>query len=175
MKERTIEITASTGLFIGGIFGMIGSFVSSPALRSLAWAIDGVGLILAGALLTLYYFRKGLDVTAAGFLIFTIGEGFILSSSGMNLYSEISSFAAGTSLWATSLFLISIQKTYSLLIRGTGILAAILFSITTVLIYTGQPLNALVKPLPFYAYPIFMITLFGWAWTLLNKRSLQTN
>ena len=170
MNERLIKITASIGLFIGGIFGMVGSFVTSASLRNLAWGIDGVGLILASALLTIYYFRKGLDFTAAGFLIFAIGEGLILSSSGMDLDSNVSSFGAGTSLWAASLFLLSFQKAYPLFIRCTGLLSAILFSVTCVQIYIGQPFNALTKPLPFYAYPIFVITIFGWAWTLLYRR-----
>ena len=173
MNERLTKITASIGLFIGGLFGMVGSFVTSASFRNLAWGIDGVGLILASALLTIYYFRKGLDVTAAGFLIFAIGESLILSSSGMDLDSNVSSFGAGTSLWAASLFTISFQKTFHLFIRCAGLLAAILFSVTAVQIYSAQPLNALTKPLPFYAYPIFVITIFGWAWTLINKRSLQ--
>ena len=140
MNERSTKITASTGLFIGGIFGMVGSFVTSASLRSLAWGIDGVGLILASALLTIYYFRKGMDATAAGFLIFAIGEGLILSSSGMDLDSNVSSFGAGTSLWAASLFIISFQKTYPFFIRCTGLLSAILFSVTAVQIYTAKQL-----------------------------------
>jgi hypothetical protein len=169
MSERTTKMTASIGLLIGGIFGMIGSFVPSPSLRGLAWLIDGAGLVLATALLSMYYFRKGLDVTAAGFMIFAIGEGLILSSSGINLDDNVVSFGAGTSLWATSLFVISFQKTYPIIIRGTGLLAAILFSFVSVQIFSGQHLNALTQPLPFYAYPLFVITIFGWAWTLLRK------
>jgi len=172
MKERSIEIVAATGLVIGGIFGMVGSFVSSASLRSLAWVIDGAGLVLACALLTIYYFRKGLDITAAGFLIFAIGEGFILASSGMNLDLTVYSFGAGTGLWATALFVISFQKTYPLFLRVTGLLSATLFAVTAVLIFTGEPLNALTKPLPFFAYPVFAITIFGWAWTLFNHRPL---
>lgn len=169
MNERIIKIMASAGLFTGGLFGMIGSFVQSPSIRGFAWGFDGVALILAGAVLTIYYYRKGLDLSASGFLIFTIGEGLILSSSGINLDADASSFGAGTGLWAAALFVISFQKTYPMLIRITGVLAAILFCITAFQILTGQPVNALTKPMPFYAYPIFVITIFGWAWTLLKK------
>ena len=154
---------------------MAGSFVTSASLRWLAWGIDGVGLILASVLLTIYYFRKGWDMTAAGFLVFAIGESLILSSSGINLDEHVSSFGAGTSLWATSLFVISFQKTYPIFIRCTGLLAAVLFSVVSVLIFINNPLNALTKPLPFYAYPIFVITIFGWAWTLLRKHSISPN
>ena len=170
MNQKLIKLTAVAGLFVGGILGMAGSFISSPSLRSLAWGVDGVGLILATSLLTIHYFRKELDVTAGGFLIFAIGEGLILSSSGIDLDAGISSFGAGISLWAASLFVISFQKTFPLFIRCTGLLAAVLFSIVAVQIFTGNQLNALTKPLPFYAYPIFVITIFGWAWTLLKEK-----
>jgi hypothetical protein len=172
MKEKLTKITASTGLFIGGILGMIGSFVSSASLRSLVWGLDGIGLIIAGALLAVYYFRKDYDATAAGFLIFTIGEALILSSSGVDLDANVSSFAAGTSLWAASLALISFQKVFPIFVRSTGFIAAALFAVVSIQIFTGNPLNALTKPLPFYAYPFFAATIFGWAWKLLRTPSL---
>ena len=171
MNERLTKTTASIGLLIGGVFGMIGSFVPSAPLRSLAWGIDGVGLILATTILSIYYLKKGLDFTAAGFLIFAIGESLILSSSGINLDAGASSFGAGSSLWATSLFLISSQKTFPLFVRCTGFLAAALFAVVAAQIFMGYPVNALTKPLPFFAYPIFVITIFGWIWTLLKERS----
>lgn len=171
MNERLTRMIAATGLFTGGIFGMAGSFAPTASLRCLAWGLDGVGLILASALLTIYYFRKGLDMTAAGFLIFAIGEGLILSSNGIDLEANVSSFGAGASLWSVSLFIISFQKTHPIFIRCTGVLAAVLFSIVAVQIFTGSHLNALTKPLPFYAYPIFVITIFGWAWTVLRGKS----
>jgi len=169
MNDKQTKIIAAIGLFIGGLFGLVGSFAPTASLRGLFWGIDGVGLILASALLTIYYFRKGLDTTAAGFLIFAIGESLILSSSGIDLEMGMTSFGAGTSLWASSLLVISFQKTYPLLIRITGFLAAVLFAVVAVQIFTGQPVNALTKPLPFNAYPVFVITIFGWAWTLLRK------
>jgi hypothetical protein len=172
MNERSIKIIAATGLMLGGIFGMVGSFVSPASLRCLAWGSDGVGIIVASALLSINYFRKGLDMTAAGFLIFALGESLILSSCGIDLDANLSSFGAGTSLWAASLFVISFQKTYPLFIRFTGLLTAVLFSVVAVQIFKGSHLNGLTKPLPFYAYPFFVITIFGWVWTLLREHSL---
>lgn len=174
MKERSLKITAVTGLIIGGIFGMAGSFVASASLRCLAWGVDGIGLIVATALLAVYYFRRGWDMTAAGFVMFAIGESLILSSSGFDLDAGAFTFGAGCGLWAASLFVISSQKTYPLFIRITGLLAAVLFSVVAVEIFIGNHLNALTKPLPFYAYPLFVITIFGWAWTLLKEGSFSS-
>jgi FtsH-binding integral membrane protein len=98
MNDRQTRNTASIALIIGAIFGMAGSFLPSASYRGLAWGLDGVGLVLASALLTVYFFRKGYEGAAAGFFMFAIGEGFILSCSASNLDEDISSFAAGTSL-----------------------------------------------------------------------------
>ena len=171
MNEKLIKVTASTGLLIGGILGMVGSFLPSPSLRSLAWSLDGIGLIIAGALLAVYYLRKGYDATAAGFLIFTIGEALILSSSGVNLDANVTLFAAGAGLWAASLALISFQKVFPILVRSTGFIAAALFTVVSIQIFTGSPINALTKPLPFYAYPFFAATIFGWAWKVIRTPS----
>jgi hypothetical protein len=175
MNEKLTKTIASVGLFIGGIFGMLGSFVSTASIRGLAWGLDGVGLILASALLTIYYFRKGYDTLAAGFLIFLLGEGLILSCNASDLNENVSSFGAGTSLWAASLLLISFQNVFPFVVRLIGFIAALLFSIVSVQIFTGRPVNALTEPLPFYAYPFFAATIFGWAWMLLPKISFALN
>ena len=65
---------------------------------------------------------------------------------------------------------ISSQKLFPIIIRAAGVLAGVLFSVVAIQIFTGQPVNALAKPLPFFAYPIFVITIFGWAWTLFRNR-----
>ena len=77
MNEKNILNTASIGLSIGFTLGMIGSIVPSDIARNILWAIDSCGLILATALLTLYFFRKGHDIVAAGFLIFIITKSKI--------------------------------------------------------------------------------------------------
>jgi hypothetical protein len=173
MKEKLTKIIASIGLFTGGILGMAGSFAPSDSLRSLAWGLDGIGLIVAGAFLVVYYFRKGFDVAAVGFLIFTIGEALILSSSAINLDANVSSFGAGTALWGVSLSLISTQKVFPIVVRCIGFIASLLFVVVSIQIFLGYPLNALTKPLPFYAYPFFAATLFGWVWNLLRTPLLS--
>ena len=154
MNEKQTKIIAAIGLFTGGIFGITGSFVSSASFRGLAWGLDGVGLIVASALLTVYYFRKGYDIVAAGFLIFTIGESLILSCNTMDLGKDVSSFGAGTSLWGASLALISFYNVFPKIIRLTGFIAAILFLVVSAQIFTGVSVNGLTKPLPMYAYPL---------------------
>ena len=170
MNERVARISAAAGLFIGGILGMAGSFATDATIRSLAWSIDGIALVLAAGLLTIYYFRKGQDLTAAGFLIFAIGQSLILSASGIDFAERTSSFGSGVGLWAVSLLTISSQKSFPVIIRAAGFVAAALFSVVAIQIFTDQPVNPLTRPLPFFAYPIFVITIFGWAWTLLRNR-----
>ena len=169
MKEIRIIQIAAIGLVIGGIFGIAGSFVPSASLRGLFWGIDGLGLVVASSLLTIYYFKKGFDLVATGFLIFAIGEGLILSGSGIEPETSISSFGAGVSLWSAALLIISFQKMFPAVVRVLGIIAGVLFMWVAVVIFMGGSLNALTKPWPFYAYPFFALTIFGWAWTLLRS------
>jgi hypothetical protein len=171
MNEKQTKTIAAVGLFTGGIFGIIGSLVSSASFRGFAWGVDGIALILAGTLLTVYYFRKGYDTLAAGFLMFAIGEGLVLSCNAADLDKDISSFCAGTSLWAASLALISFQNVFPKLVRFTGFIAAILFFVVSVQTFSGGAVNALTEPLPFYAYPFFATTIFGWGWILLKTNS----
>lgn len=68
------NLVAAFGLALGAVFGMAGTFMVQPNLQALLWAIDGVGLVMATALLTLKYFRTGNDLIAAGFLVFAIAR-----------------------------------------------------------------------------------------------------
>jgi hypothetical protein len=118
-----------------------------------------------------YYFRKGYDGVAAGFIILAIGESVVFSSCATNLDNNFSSFGAGSFLWALAIAVLSLQKVFPLFVRFTGIIGSILFGIAAVLIFTGQHVNPLTKPLPFLAYPFYAATLVGWAWTVLRRHS----
>jgi hypothetical protein len=163
MNEKLIKTIAPIGLIIGGVLGMAGAFAPSAELRGLAWGIDGVGIVIASCLLGVYYFRKGYDVVAAGFLILAMGEAVMLSGNQSNLDLSVPSFGAGTSLWAASIVLISLQKVFPLVVNLLGLVAAALFAVVAVQIFMGHSINGLTTPLPSYAYPFFVLTLFGWA------------
>ena len=177
MKQKLTLRTAATGLLIGCVLGMAGSFVPSDTIRNVLWAIDSCGLILAGALLTLHFHKQGEDLAGAGFLIFAIAQSIIFSSCAGNLDESLPAFGTGTCLWALSIAVISSQKLFPLFVRGSGIIAAILFAVVAFRIFTGHPVNALARPLPFFAYPFYAATLVGWAWTLLykNRRLVDDN
>ncbi|WP_246674605.1 hypothetical protein [Mesorhizobium sp. B4-1-3] len=64
--RSTSETVAAIGLAVGGALGMAGTFVTSDALRETLWTIDGVGVVVAAALLTMKYQRLGNDLVAAG-------------------------------------------------------------------------------------------------------------
>lgn len=151
-------------LVIGSICGMAGTFVPSASLRGLLWGIDGVALVVAAALLTVHYFRLGQDVVAAGFLVFVAGETLIVSGSALELGASASVFAAGAGLWSASLVLVSAPKVMPAWVRVTGFIAAVLFAIVALRIFSGHGLTPLSQPLPFFAYPFLVATLVGWAW-----------
>lgn len=92
-------IIAPAGLILGALLGLAGTFVPSPSLRGLAWGIDGVALVTAGAVLLVHHFRQGHDLVASGFVVFTVGQALVLSTAAMPLEASTPPFAAGAALW----------------------------------------------------------------------------
>jgi hypothetical protein len=164
MSDQTSRLVAAGGLVVGSALGMAGTFVPSPAVRGLLWGLDGIALVIAGALLTVLYFRQAKDVVAAGFLVFVAGQTLVLSSAPMDLVAGGAVFAAGAGLWAGSLFLLSAPRVAALWIRVVGAVAGILFLMVALRRFMGEPLTAISEPLPFLAYPFLVAALLGWAW-----------
>jgi hypothetical protein len=161
-------LIAAVGLAAGGVFGIAGAFAPSAPLRGLAWGLDGVGLVTASAILSIWFYRRGQDLMAAGFLVFLVGQSLILSGAAMDLAASAPSFGAGASLWAVALLLVSFPTVFPPAVRALGALAALLFVITAVRIFGGAAITPLSSPLPFYAYPVLVTTMGGWIWTLLK-------
>lgn len=169
--ERRRDRVAVIGLAIGGIFGMAGSFVGQAALRQLFWMLDGVGIIVACALLTVKFFRRGNDGLAAGFLVFLAAESLVLSDTAAGLEASRASFASGIALWAAALLMISVTNTFPKWSRVTALVAAALFTVTAVKIGSGDSLVATSAPLPSAGYPFLVLTFVGWIRTLLAAPS----
>lgn len=168
--NRSLRVLASLGLALGGLLGLAGTFAPSESLRGLAWGLDGMGLVMASALLTVGLFRAGRDIVASGFLVFAVGQGLVVSGAAMNLARSAPSFGAGAGLWAIALVLISVPAALPLLARVLGLVAAALFAVTALRIFAGAPLDPISSPLPFFVYPVFVATLGTWIWTLLTDR-----
>jgi hypothetical protein len=167
--KNPANVVAAVGLAFGGVFGMLGTMVAERNLQAAFWAVDGVGLVMATALLALKFLRTGNDVVAAGFLVFTIGESVMLAGTAESLAGSVPSFAAGTALWSAALLLTSVPKEFAGWIRLVGIVGAILFAITAARIFWGEQVLPTASPLPFFAYPFLVLTFVGWIWTLLKR------
>ena len=163
MSESGLRLVAASGLVVGALLGMAGTFAPA-SLRALAWGVDGTALIVSAALLAIHQFRRGNDLAAAGFLVFMVGEGLIVSCSAMDLVASAPTFAAGVALWAASLAMVGVSGVMPPLVRITGFIASVLLSVVAVQIFLGDALTPLSRPLPFFAYPFLAATLFGWAW-----------
>jgi hypothetical protein len=164
MANRDARLIAPSGLVIGAVLGMAGTFVPSASLRGLLWGLDGIALVVATALLTIHHFRRGNDLVAAGFLVFVVGEALILAGAAMDLEASAPLFGAGVGLWAASLTLVSAPNVMPSWLRLVAALAALLFATVAVQIFMGRALTPLSQPLPFFAYPFLVAALFGWAW-----------
>jgi hypothetical protein len=168
-SDRTLNRIAAAGLLVGAGFGLAGTLVSSPNLQASLWAIDSVALVIATSLLTLKYFRAESELVSAGFLVFAIGEGVLLSGTAAGPRGSVPAFAAGIALWTAALALISAPARLPGWLRLLGGAAACLFAITAGRIYAGEVLLPTSAPLPFLAYPFLVATLLGWAWMLLRE------
>lgn len=175
--KNPLNLVTVVGLTLGGVLGFAGSVVADPNLRSVLWAIDGAGIVVAAALLTLQHFRAGHDCVAAGFLVFAIAEGVMLSGTAATLDASIPSFAAGAALWSAGLLLISLPRQFSMPVRGVGVIAAILLGITSARIFSGAHLSPISKPLPTMAYPFLVLTLAGWIYEVVkgSRRATAQN
>jgi hypothetical protein len=168
--HSSINVIAAVGLALGAALGLAGATATQQNVQAILWAIDGAGLVMATPLLAIKYFRTGNDVVAGGFLVFAIGEGIIiLSGPAAGVAGSIPAFAAGTALWGTALFLVSIPKLFAVPIRLLGIVSAVLFIITSARIFWGEQLLPTSRPLPTYAYPVLVATFVGWIWTLWRE------
>ncbi|HXI22206.1 MAG TPA: hypothetical protein VNH46_14020 [Gemmatimonadales bacterium] len=168
-SDVVLRRIAAGGLCIGAVFGLAGSLVVSPILQASLWAIDGTALVAATSLLAVKYLRAGVDLAAAGFLVFATAEAVILSGTAAGPHGQTPTLAAGTALWAVALLMISAPPTFPTWVRMAGALAAGMFTVTAAKLFGGQVLTPMSAPFPFFAYPILAITLLGWAWTALRE------
>jgi hypothetical protein len=97
-SRSTLNRIAAAGLLVGALFGLAGTLARSPELQAGLWAIDSVGLVIAASVLSLKYLRTGSELVAAGFLVFAIGEGVLLSGTAARPSGSVPAFAAGVAL-----------------------------------------------------------------------------
>lgn len=164
MSDQMSRLLACGGLVLGSALGLAGTFVPVASTRGVLWGLDGIALVVAAALLAIYYHRKGDDIVGAGFLVFAIGESLILATASMELTTSGPTFGAGAGLWAAGLVLLSLPRVAALWLRIVGVVAGVLFLIVAMRLFMGDALTALSQPLPFFAYPFLVATMLGWAW-----------
>lgn len=170
MDQKPLRLLAALGLGVGGALGMAGSFAPTDTLRGLAWGVDGVSLVIASALLVIIQIRNGRDLLAAGFLVFAIGQGLVLSTAAVTPAAGAPSFGAGVGLWAAGLALVSAPRGYPAPVRLLGLAASVLLASVAVRIFAGAAIDAKSSPLPFFAYPVLVATMGGWIWSLLRAK-----
>jgi len=170
VTRKASDFIPVIGLILGATFGISGTFVSTDSLRQVFWLIDGTGVIVATTLLAVRFLRSGDDTVAAGFLVFAMGESLLLSGTAAGLQASVPSFGGGVALWAAGLLLTSAPRTLAVWVRVAGCSAAVLFGLVAARIFLGEQLLPTSRPLPFFAYPLVVLTFFGWIVTILKAR-----
>ena len=169
--QRRLDRAIVGGLGVGAAGGIAGTIVAHDGIRQVLWAVDGVGLVVAGALLTLRFLRRHEDRVAAGFLVFTLGEVLLLGGTAAGLAGSVPTFAGGIALWSAALVMTSTRRVFPAWTCAVGLIAALLFGTTALLLFWGVALLPTSVPLPSFAYPILVLTFAGWSWTILHDGS----
>jgi hypothetical protein len=96
-------------------------------------------------------------------VVFRLQQLYHLAGAAMALVASSPVFAAGVGLWAAALSLVSASHAMPSWVRVVAAVAAILFAVVAVQVFIGRALTPLSQPLPFFAYPFLVATLFGCA------------
>jgi hypothetical protein len=162
---------AAGGLALGALFGLAGTLVTDDLVRQVFWAIDGVGIVVATALLAVRFARIEEECVSAGFLVFALGETLLVGGVAGGLERSVPSFGGGVALWAAGLVLIGLRPVFAWWVRATGFVAAVLFAVVAGLIFSGTPLLPTASPLPFFGYPFLVLAFVGWIQALLGRNA----
>jgi hypothetical protein len=168
------DVAAAVGLAVGGTLGLAGTFVGDASTRQLLWTFDGVGLVVAAALLAVKFARGAETLVAGGFLVFLSGESLLLSGNAAGLQGSVPSYCGGVSLWAASLVMVSLPAVFPVWARLTAAVAAVVFAVSAGLIAWGEQLLPTTAPLPALGYPFLVLTFVGWIWRLLRPTAART-
>ena len=164
-----LDMAAAIGLAIGGVFGLAGTFVGEAGPRQELWAIDGVALVVATALLTMKFARSWQRLRRGGLSrLRRRREPDSPPGNAAGLQGSVPSYAGGVALWSASLAMTSIPPTFAAWTRLTGVIAAVLFAVTAAMLFWGAPLLPTSAPLPTIGYPFLVLTFAGWIWRLVR-------
>jgi len=93
----------------------------------------------------------------------------VVSGTAAGLEASVPSFGGGVALWAAALLLISVPTTLATWVRLAGVAAAVPFAVVAARIFRGEMLLPTTAPLPFFGYPLLVLTFVGWIATLLKR------
>jgi len=93
----------------------------------------------------------------------------VVSGTAAGLEASVPSFGGGVALWAAALLLISVPTTLATWVRLAGVAAAVPFAVAAARIFRGEMLLPTTAPLPFFGYPLLVLTFVGWIATLLKR------
>ena len=165
------RILIVVGLAIGAVLGFGGNFLPAGPSQNIVYVISSLGIIMGSALFVAWLARREHTLVAVGFALLALAEsigfsGIFLSASAPT-FPAVYTFAAGVSLYAVALPLISVPPTFPLWTRIVGVLAAIPFAAHALLWLLGRS-PAPSGPLATIGYVLLTVAIVGWMITVLR-------
>ena len=176
--KRPLNLLAAIGLVIGAkSSAWSAAWSHKTTLRSAAWGLDGTAMgIVAGSFWRSAFFPEGkqFDAIAAGFLVYAIGEAVMLGSTAASLETSIPAFAAGVA----SLVGWAFPHQFPQCIRHLDAHrreSSQPFCLRSLLRVYFRAIRSRLSPgqLPYFAYPILVITFIGWIVEPVHHRIMQ--
>jgi len=169
MNKSNLKLIGVVGLALGAIFGASGSMIGGPVAQILLYQISSLGLTVGCLTLGILFLRKNEDILCIGFLTLAIAEAVMSGGTANGQIGGQASFGAGMALYAPALWLISSVSKWPLAPRITGLAASIPFIIAATKIFMGEQVLS-TSVLPSIAYPLLVLTIIGWIWSLIKEK-----
>jgi hypothetical protein len=149
--------------------GMASEAIEDEGYKHMAWAVSAFFMIIGASMLSSKLTRDGHDIPAAGFIVLSIAQAtsyaFIATHD-----AGAEQFGAVIAIFIPGIILISVYPIIPLVLRISGILAAIAFSVLAVLIYRGIYTVVVEDTLTTAGYVLMSILLVGWAWLIYKNK-----
>lgn len=168
-QKNHLKNFVAFSLVMYAVIGFSSQAVTAEGVKHFMWAVSAFFMIIGSTLLSSKLTRADNDFPAAGFIILSIAQamsyGFLATHDAGQ-----EQFGAVIAIFIPGLILISFYNVVPWVLRISGFISALCFSILAFLIYQGNAETAMAGGFTSGAYMTMNIAIVGWAWLVYKNR-----